>query len=208
MPTLIVFTRWPEPGRTKTRLIGTLGAERAALLQAALTARTLDAAREAAARIPGLRIQVRFDGGEPARMAGRFGDDLTYLPQGQGDLGARLATALGSAFAGGGGPVAVIGSDCPGLDSDFLVDAFEAMLPGRAVLGPALDGGYTLLGLVAPHPALFEGVPWGTAGVLAQTRNRAEEAGLAVHLLCPLADVDRPEDLSLVDDLLSELDGL
>lgn len=202
MATLLVFTRFPEPGVTKTRLIGALGAEGAARLQQRLTAITLDAARAAAAARSDLRVEIRFAGGDARRMGALFGDDLDYCPQGPGDLGQRLTDAFDAAFARGEGPAAAIGSDCPDLTADFILQGLEASAPDRCVLGPAADGGYTFLALARAEPSLFAGVDWGTERVFRQTRIRAERAGLAVHRLAELADVDRPEDLSRVVGLL------
>jgi len=193
---LIVFTRFPEPGRAKTRLIGRLGADGAADLHREMTAHTLAQAR-AFAVWGGAEVEVRYEGGDGARMAGAFGGDLRYIPQGGGDLGDRLARAVEAAFRAGAAAALVIGSDCPGVTADLLGRALGLLQgdAGRVVLGPALDGGYYLIGLGRVAPELFAGIAWSTDRVLGETVDRARRVGLDVRMLEPLADVDRPEDL-------------
>jgi glycosyltransferase A (GT-A) superfamily protein (DUF2064 family) len=95
------------------------------------------------------------------------------------------------------GPLLLIGTDCPVLQPVHLRQAAVALLDSAdAVLQPAEDGGYVLVGLRRPQPALFLGMTWSTDRVLADTRARAREAGLRVHELDTLWDVDRPEDLA------------
>ena len=89
----------------------------------------------------------------------------------------------------------MIGADCPDLDAGLIERAFEALARADLVLGPARDGGYYLIGLARPAPALFRGMPWGTAGVLGETWARAHAAGLRAALLEPLDDLDTPADL-------------
>jgi uncharacterized protein len=191
---LIIFTRYPEPHRTKTRLIPRLGPEGAAELQGDMTDHTLAWARELAGKAS-VSVQVRFEGGDEARMRDRFGDSFPYLPQGPGDLGDRMARAFEEAFAAGADRAIVVGTDCPGITADLAEQAFERLATADLVLGPATDGGYYLIGLRRPIPALFAGIAWGQETVLHETRKRAEELGLTISLLTTLSDVDRPEDL-------------
>jgi glycosyltransferase A (GT-A) superfamily protein (DUF2064 family) len=93
-------------------------------------------------------------------------------------------------------PALVIGTDCPALEPKHLLDAANALREGaEAVIIPAEDGGYVLIGLRRPQPDLFTNVQWGTKSVMADTRRRAAELGLAVRELAPLWDVDLAEDL-------------
>jgi rSAM/selenodomain-associated transferase 2 len=89
----------------------------------------------------------------------------------------------------------VIGTDCPGLTAATLREAAEGLATHDVVLGPAEDGGYYLIALRQPQPALFTNIEWGTERVLAQTLEKCRGLGLCVHQLAPLADVDEPEDL-------------
>jgi len=191
---LIVFTRWPEPGATKTRLIPAMGAAGAAALQRRMTQhmlRTTD--RLAAAH--GVHVEVRFTGGDADRMTACFGAARHYEPQGEGDLGARLERAIQEALAAGAQRVCVVGTDCPAIDADLLRRAFESLEEADVVIGPAEDGGYYLLGMRSARPALFDRIPWSTDRVLETTLRAAEAEHLSVARLPVLRDIDRPEDL-------------
>ena len=117
-----------------------------------------------------------------------LGDDVPLVPQGGGDLGARLARV--------GAPVLLIGSDCPDLTAAHLGAAAKALETAPAVLGPAGDGGYWLLGLARATPQCFDAMPWGTATVATQTRARLAGLGVVPTELETLHDCDRPEDLA------------
>ncbi|MCA1685130.1 MAG: TIGR04282 family arsenosugar biosynthesis glycosyltransferase, partial [Planctomycetia bacterium] len=195
-PRLIVFTRFPEPGKVKTRLIRRLGAAGAADLHRELTAHALTSASVLAAR-SGVCVEVRFDGGSEEAMRTCFGEGVSYRPQGEGDLGERMARSAGDALGEGVPRVVLIGSDCPGVSPEILGRAFDLLAEdsGRVVLGPALDGGYYLIGMSRRRPELFRGIAWGTEHVFRQTEAAARESGYPLRTLEPLADVDRPEDL-------------
>jgi rSAM/selenodomain-associated transferase 2/rSAM/selenodomain-associated transferase 1 len=201
---LILFTRYPEPGRAKTRLISALGEEGAAELHHWMTVRTLAQARRFLAQ-KAVSSEVRFDGGTQTLMREWLGPDLAYQPQGEGDLGRRMARAFEEAFTAGIQEVVIVGTDCPGLTARDMEVAFNEVQCKDLVLGPAADGGYYLIGLgreIASEaiPQLFSGIAWGTGEVLSKTMKVAEGLGLSVALLEPLADVDRPEDLSLWEE--------
>lgn len=194
---LIVFARYPEPGRTKTRLIPALGEAGAADLQRRMTHKVLDEARELKRR-RGVAVEVRYAGGDGDAMAAVFGDDLRYRAQVGEGLGARLHGAFVEAFGEGCDRVVTIGSDCPGMTAERLAEAFEGLGRADAVIGPAEDGGYYLIGLNRPVAGLFDdGIEWGSERVLAQTLERAAGLGVSVHRLGELTDVDRPEDLAV-----------
>jgi rSAM/selenodomain-associated transferase 1 len=195
-PRLIVFMRYPEAGRVKTRLMPALGPEGAAAVHEAMACHTLAWAEDLERRL-GAHVEIRFDGGSIEAMAARFGRGRDYVAQPSGDLGERLARAAADAFDAGDRPVVLVGTDCPGITAEIAHRAFEALKHQTVVLGPARDGGYYLIGLARPLPSLFEGVNWGTEQVLAQTRRRSEAAGLSPVLLPELDDVDRPEDLAV-----------
>ncbi len=199
---LMLFTRYPEPGRTKTRLIPHLGPGGAAALQQAMTEHVLGQVTAAAQQLP-LAIEVHFAGGNEAQMQGWLGDRITYYPQGEGDLGAKLMAAFEQNFAAGRVGAIAIGSDCPALGTAHLAAALKALQSADVVLGPATDGGYYLIGLRQPQAALFEAIAWGTGQVLAQTLATATSQGLAVELLTPLTDIDLPEDLPQWEQILA-----
>lgn len=187
---LVLFTRYPEPGRAKTRLIPALGPEGAAALHRRLTERTL-----AVVRACGLQVEVRTTGADRQPFADWLGDDLPIADQGQGDLGDRLKRAA-PPF-----PVLFIGSDAPDLAPEHLHAAIAALASHQVVIGPAEDGGYWSIGLAAPRDALFDDMPWGTDRVFVETMDRLRRAGIAPAILPTLADLDRPEDLARWPDL-------
>ncbi len=191
---LIIFTRYPEPGKTKTRLIPALGDVGAANLHKQMTEQTILQVKELQ-KIINVSFEVRFTGGDLEKMQNWLGNDLKYQFQGEGDLGARMEESLIKAFNQKAAQVIIIGTDCPALSSQILATAFEQLEVFNLVLGPALDGGYYLIGLQQPIGELFMNVPWGTAQVFAKTVEIAQKLNLSIGYLQPLADIDRPEDI-------------
>lgn len=183
-PRIVLFTRYPTPGRAKTRLSPALGAAGAAALHRRLTERAL-----AAIRATGLPHEVRSTGA-PAAAVRRWLGDIAVVPQGRGHLGARMRRAVGQ------GPAILVGADIPDLSAELLREAAEALAAHPAVIGPATDGGYWLIGLRAPVPGLFAPMAWGGPDVFAATMARFVRAGVAPARLPVLADLDRPEDLA------------
>lgn len=186
---MIVFARAPVPGRVKTRLVPLLGEKGAALLHARLLEKTLDTAKAAGFDGVYLYCDAGIRGKYFRGIQKRFGVHLRA--QGGGDLGDRMFRALRRH------PGAVlIGSDCPALRPSDLRAAVRALRAGAdAVLSPAEDGGYPLIGLRRAARQLFEGVAWGSEQVLAQTRRRLSRLGWRWKELRMLWDVDRPEDV-------------
>jgi rSAM/selenodomain-associated transferase 2/rSAM/selenodomain-associated transferase 1 len=192
--TLLLFARYPVPGQVKTRLIPALAPEGAAALHRRLVLRALRSAREACRAVPA-DLEVHFDGGTEQAMSHWLGDDARFVPQRAGDLGDRMAGAFEESFRTGSTATVIIGSDCPSLTPDVIIEAFARLTEAPVVLGPARDGGYYLIGLSRPMPELFRGIPWGTDRVLADSLAVLRRLGCKAALLNPLADVDRPEDL-------------
>jgi uncharacterized protein len=184
---IAILAKAPIPGLAKTRLIPALGPEGAALLQARLIARTL--ATACAAATGPVRLWASPDKTHFRPLVQEF--PIKLARQVDGDLGARIHAALQDNC-----PALVIGTDCPALEPTHLRAAADALRDGAdAVIIPAEDGGYVLIGLRRPQPRLFADMQWGAETVLAQTRRRAAEIGLGVRELAPLWDVDVPEDL-------------
>ena len=192
--TLIIFTRYPEPGKTKTRMIPALGAKGAAELQRQMSEHTLKNATEWQ-KSSGGNIAIYFAGGNVSLMSNWLGKDLTYYPQVTGDLGDRMKSAFNQAFDNGATRVVIIGIDCPDINLTLLNQAFSSLAKQDLVLGKAEDGGYYLIGLNYLIPKLFQNINWGTSQVLAQTQNIANSLNLNTAYLPMLRDVDRPEDL-------------
>ena len=196
---LIILTRYPEPGTTKTRMIPKLGAEGAADLQRRMTDH-LVAKLKTLMEQRSLTVEIRFDGGNQRLMRDWLGPSFTYRRQGRGDIGRRMERALVDGFQNGFTSIVVIGSDIPDISNAIIDRAFQELEKTNLVLGPADDGGYYLIGLRKydpdlDFPVLFEGINWGTNQVLSQTIAAAHQLGIGYALLDTLKDVDRPEDL-------------
>jgi rSAM/selenodomain-associated transferase 1 len=190
---LLVFVRAPVEGRVKTRLAAALGPRGALRVYRRLAEHALAAARALGPAVS-LRVHVTPADDVPAVRAW-LGAGPAYLPQAEGDLGARMAAAFADAFAAGARRVVIIGSDLPDLSPDLLRRAFDHLSATDAVLGPAADGGYWLLGLARPLPEVFAGIAWSTDGVLAATLARLRAAGIEPARLPTLRDVDEAADL-------------
>ena len=186
---VLVFARAPEPGRVKTRLAATLGDAAALAVYRWLAERTVGEAR----RVPECRVTVCHAGAAPA-LAEWLGVDLALRAQCEGDLGARIADAAAHAFAAGARRVAIVGTDCPDLDARRIGAALDALDDADAAFGPADDGGYYLVALARPLPALFRDVPWSAPDTLDATLAVARREGLHVALLPTLQDVDTAAD--------------
>lgn len=187
---VLIFARAPEPGRAKTRLIPALGAACAAALQARLIEHTIATACEAApnkVELHGTPVGHAF----LVERATRRGIQL--VAQIEGDLGARMSSALRISVAAGL-PTLLIGTDCPALTPSHLVRAASALNRVDAVFVPTEDGGYALVGLRRWEPRLFANIEWGRDDVMARTRLRLRELQWRWDELDTLWDVDRPED--------------
>ena len=188
---IVIFAKAPVPGRVKTRLIPAIGAEAAAILAGRMLQRTALAALDS--EVGSVELCMDPPSGHP-HWLGQVPLDVVPTPQGEGDLGERLARAAHRVLAAGE-RVIMVGTDCPELDSTRLAAAASALDRNDAVLHPAQDGGYALLGLARFDPSLFEGIAWSTEEVAAQTIARIEALGWSLHVGETLRDIDVPADL-------------
>jgi rSAM/selenodomain-associated transferase 1 len=189
---ILVFVRAPEAGRVKTRLAASIGAGAALRVYRRLAEHTV---RESLA-VADAAVRVHFTPPD-AELAVRawLGDGPALLPQADGDLGERMRDAFAQAFADGHGRVVIIGSDLPEMRADLLRRAISLLDEREAVIGPARDGGYYLLGLTRMVEGIFEGIAWSTPRVLQATLERLDAVGITSALLEPLTDVDEVADL-------------
>jgi rSAM/selenodomain-associated transferase 1 len=187
---IAILAKAPLPGQAKTRLISRLGADGAARLQGWLLARAV-----ATAVAADLGPIVLWCAGLPDHPVFRqcLGSGKVSLrAQPEGDMGVRMFAAAAAAKSPGG--VLIIGTDCPVLTPALLREAAAALSAHDAVVFPAEDGGYVLIGMRRPAPELFAGIDWSTERVMAQTRERVLGLGWSWTEPATLWDVDRPAD--------------
>ncbi|MBI5250434.1 MAG: TIGR04283 family arsenosugar biosynthesis glycosyltransferase [Desulfomonile tiedjei] len=194
---IIVFCRYPVPGKTKTRLIPALGPRGAADYHRFLTELTVDKASDACRDNSRRTVEVHYTGVDARFMSEWLGPHLVYSDQATGDLGQRMNSAFEEVFRNGAKRAILIGTDIMGLSTALLDEALFKLRSHELVLGPSQDGGYYLVGLNRPFGSLFQGVEWGTNTVMQDTLRIAREHGLAYATVAPLKDFDRPEDLIL-----------
>ncbi len=191
-PRVAVFAKAPVPGYAKTRLIPKLGAAGAADLQAGFIQRTLSTVCSTAAYETSL--WCTSDCQHPFFLTCAQTFKVQLIEQPHGDLGARMDAAFAT-LASDATPLVLVGTDCPALTTQHIADAHTALQQGDdAVFIPTEDGGYALIGLRHSHATLFSDMPWSTAAVMAQTRQRLRMQGLRWHELATLWDVDEPAD--------------
>ncbi|MEV0199056.1 TIGR04282 family arsenosugar biosynthesis glycosyltransferase [Nonomuraea sp. NPDC050691] len=183
---VVVFAKEPVPGKVKTRLIPPFTPGEAAALAAAALADTL----RTVARVPATRHVLVLDGTPGAWLPEGF----TVLPQRGRGLDQRLAAAFHDAHRLLPAPTVLIGMDTPQVTPDLLTTALSSLGPHDAVFGPAEDGGFWLLGLRVPEPALLLGVPMSEPTTGEAQLRRLTEAGLSVAMLPCLTDVDTAAD--------------
>jgi len=194
MRRLVLFAKRPRLGRVKTRLVPPLAAEQALELYRAFLDDQLRFLDSFAGRC---QVELCLEDPEPGESAVPIGGEaLMVTPQGAGDLGQRLLRAFQRAWREGARATVVIGADAPTLPADYVTRAFRILdLGAGAVVGPAVDGGYVLLGLQRPLAELFRDVPWGTGAVCRVTVERARDVGIEIRGLDPWYDVDDREAL-------------
>jgi rSAM/selenodomain-associated transferase 1 len=194
---IIIFAKAPLPGLAKTRLIPALGAEGAARL----ARRMLDhSVREAlAAGADAVELCMTPHVMDKAWIDFELPQPLILSDQGDGILGERLARASERALSASDS-VLLIGTDCPTLNAAILHDALEALQTSDAVMVPAMDGGYVLLGFKRFDPSLFEGIAWSTSSVAEATRRKISNLSWRLHELPDQHDIDESEDLQYLPE--------
>jgi uncharacterized protein len=189
---IAILAKAPLPGLAKTRLIPALGAAGAARLQRLFTRRALQTAL--AAQLGPVSLWCTPDVHHRSFRALAALHPVTLQTQPAGDLGQRMHHAFEALCPQG--PLLLIGTDCPALTPAHLRAAAQAVVGGQdAVVQPAEDGGYVLIGLRQPQPALFEAMTWSTDQVMQHTRQRALAQQLSLFEAPTLWDVDLPSDL-------------
>lgn len=200
-----IICKTPEPGKSKTRLSPPLSPEQCASISECFI-------RDLAVNIQGLCEKRNFTGyavytpvGSEEKLRRLIPGAFGLIPQCSGDLGARLLQGVKDILAQGHDAAFILSSDSPTLPMDVLEAAIDTVLrQDCVVLGPAIDGGYTFIGLSHPHERLFQDIPWSTEEVHRLTVERAREISLPVFNMSQWYDVDEASTLEL---LRSELRG-
>jgi hypothetical protein len=191
---LVMFVRFPEHGQVKSRLAKDIGEEAAANLYRCFVEDLL----ERFSREP-YRFHIAFYPAEKGReMREMLGEEFSYIPQNGEDLGERMKLSFLWCFSEGARSVVLIGSDVPDLPTWIVDEAFRALDKFDAVIGPAIDGGYYLLGFNEDSfcKDVFMGLPWGAETVFHDTMNIFHMAGALVHVLPVHWDIDKYEDIA------------
>lgn len=184
---VITFIKNPELGKVKTRLAKTMGNDQALVIYNRLMKHT----RQVVSNISATRLLFYS---EWINRNDDWSDKLfdKHL-QNNGDLGQRITAAFIEGFSHGK-KVIIVGSDCPGLSKDIIEKAFSNLQDNDFVIGPALDGGYYLLGMNEFHPEIFQNIHWSTDQVKNQTTDIIKSLGKSMMELEPLSDIDYEED--------------
>lgn len=183
---LAVYGKAPVSGRVKTRLAATIGADAACAFYKACAEHVVQAVGGSA-----WQVHVWTSSADDVDQVAAWLSHPTYAQVGS-TLGDRMAHTM-AAYT----PHAcvIIGSDTPDIDASTIDAAFTALQSNDVVLGPAYDGGYYLIGMQRPLPALFTDIEWSTSRVLTQTLHAAQSIGATVHMLPVMRDIDTVDDL-------------
>ncbi|HSE83019.1 MAG TPA: TIGR04282 family arsenosugar biosynthesis glycosyltransferase, partial [Thermodesulfobacteriota bacterium] len=198
--TLIIFVKYPEPGKVKTRLAAVIGKEKAAQIYKKMAETVISNV----SRSGEYRTVIFFDPPERKKDFEKWiGNGYMMLPQEGESLGERIIKAFDKAFSLGAERAVIIGTDCVEISDELVSQAFGTLATVDVVLGPAEDGGYYLLGLKKLIHEIFNEINWGTNLVLNQTLEKVKKEGLKFQLLKTLKDIDTVNDLS--DDLFAKI---
>ena len=203
--TVLQFAKAPQLGTVKTRMAPALNAHQCLQLHQQLTTHMATSLSRAGLCPAELWVSGAIDHPFFVDLSTRL--DIPIYQQVGNDLGEKMQFAAESALTRSRA-IILVGSDCPFIDAAYLQQALAALDDGDdAVVGPAGDGGYVLLGLRSSHRRLFDDIPWSTEQVWPTTRERLQALGWRYRELATLADIDRPEDLALLKDTAIQLDG-
>lgn len=188
-----LFAKWPVGGMVKTRLAGGDAAWGVRVAQAFL----LDSLHRLAS-IDAHRVLVFTPAHCEADFAAVATDRFHLTPQGEGDLGQRLAAFFDQPGKAGASAIVAVGTDSPTLPVEYIERAFIELENADVVLGPATDGGYYLIGCRPDHPHLFENITWSCGHVLAETTAALADPRWRLSVLPPWYDVDTPKDWTML----------
>lgn len=192
--TLIVFLKYPEAGKVKTRLAKDVGDQRAAEIYSRMSKTIIENVLDAS----GYRTIIFYN---PPEKENEIRDWLgnkqcPITPQAGETLGDKIVDAFTQVFSSGADKAVIIGTDCIDVSSETITQAINSLEDVDVVLGPAVDGGYYLLGLNNHIPEIFQEIEWSTDRVLNQTLERIKDKKLSFELLKTLKDIDTLDDFN------------
>lgn len=191
---LIIFIKYPKAGFVKTRLAQSIGKVNAARLYQVFVKAVVRRTESKSFQ----RMIFYSPAGREKKIRNWLGRNIILYPQQGRTLGERLSQAFKFAFKNCAQRVIVIGSDSPTLDTRIILDAFRKLKDAECVIGPALDGGYYLIGLSSFYDGIFKGIRWGTKRVFNQTMNKLRQLKINYALLAESFDVDSYSDIILL----------
>jgi rSAM/selenodomain-associated transferase 1 len=195
-----LMLKFPEPGKVKTRLGKDIGPEAASSFYRQIAEHVIN---RTAPKETGYKRIIFYT---PEKKRPEFEKWLTgetlNVQKGR-DIGERMHNALEEMFEMGAEKAVVIGTDIPGLVKEIIDRAFFSLENADVVIGPAMDGGYYLIGMKSPHPELFSGITWSTEDVFKETVHRIEKNRLQFEVVDTLFDVDRLEDYLKAREILN-----
>ncbi len=190
---ILLFIKYPVPGKVKTRLTPFLTNQQATDLYKNMAEQTLKTLKDAKSN-----FTICYDPSTPLKLYREWlGEKLKFQPQRGCDLGTKMKNAFTDGFKRDFSRILLIGSDIPGVTPVLLKRAFKNLEKNDAVLGPAEDGGYYLIGFNKNKflPEVFESIPWSTSAVLKDTLRVLMKRDYKVRLAPKLTDIDRAEDI-------------
>ncbi len=192
--TLIVFLKYPEAGKVKTRLAKDVGDQRAAEIYSRMSKTIIENVLD----VSGYRTIIFYN---PPEKENEIRDWLgnkqcPITPQAGETLGDKIVDAFAQVFSSGADKAVIIGTDCIDVSSETITQAINSLEDVDVVLGPAVDGGYYLLGLNNHIPEIFQEIEWSTDRVLNQTHERIKDKKLSFELLKTLKDIDTLDDFN------------
>lgn len=187
---LLLLAKYPQVGQVKTRLAQDVGNEAATEIYRELVEKIVDQCRSS-----DYQFHLHFSPKECEFDFKQWLPDLDrYEAQVAGDLGMKLIHGFESSFSQGAQKVLTIGGDCPEVDHNLILEAFQTLENNDIVIGPAYDGGYYLIGMKKMIPELFQNIQWSTSKVFDQTKTKIQALGLSLNFLRILSDIDTQED--------------
>ena len=190
---VIVFARYPERGKVKTRLAKEIGEESALEFYTSCAENTFSECKKI--KSENILLYLFYSGVKDKTLIAKWaGFDFVCLPQAGSDLGERMSNAFSEVFSNGIKKAVIIGTDIPDIDAKLINRACEVLNYADVIIGPSDDGGYYLLGMKKKYDFLFENINWSTKSVFSETQFRIIKNNLNYFILSELVDIDTKDD--------------